>query len=327
MNINEVYKDTFLYFEEENHKYTDTNGNNYLSVTTLIGEYHAKFDVKYWAHKKALEQGKSEKAIIKEWERIKGEACERGTHTHNGIEDAIKDASMFKDAIQYLFQQESGRCITVADIPNMLPKPLDLDKFKEATENKYPEIYRVFEFYLEKGYVIYSEIGAFLPNVLVSGTIDILCYKPTDFVILDWKTNRDGLKFESGYFKKDKTTIPNQLTDEWIRKGDKMLAPVSHLEDCNGMHYTLQLSLYAYMVECILGIPCKGLGLCHIASPWVLNGWGQPFRDVNGYHIDPNGSETVTWHRISYLRREALALLEDREKKLNANKKQQLELF
>ena len=66
------------------------------------------------------------------------------------------------------------------------------------------------------------------------------------------------------------------------------------------------------MVEMILGIPCLGLGLCHIGSPWILNGYGQPLRDVDGYHVDPTKDETVKWYRIDYLKEEAKALLNDR---------------
>ena len=319
--MNDIYSNTYLYFDEGPHKYTDSNGNEYISVTTLIGDYCPKFDAKYWAHKKAKEQGVSEKEIIKQWDRIKNEACDRGTNTHNGIENAIKDVSKFKEAIQYL-QQVGGRCITVADIPNLIPTPLDVDKFKEATENKYEEIYRVFQFYTDRGYTIYSEIGVFDPELLISGTIDILCDRPTDFVILDWKTNRGGLQFESGYFKKDKTTIPNQLTNEWVRKNDKMLPPLNHLPECNGSHYSMQLSIYARLTERILNKPCKGLGLCHIGSPFVLNAYGQPYRDVDGFHIDPNGTESVNWYRINYLNKEADAIFADRKIQVNSNRKQ-----
>lgn len=310
--MNDIYTNTYLYFDEGPHKYTDSNGNEYVSVTTLIGNYCPKFDAKYWAHKKAREQGVSEKEILKQWDKIKNEACDRGTNTHNGIENAIKDVSKFKEAIQYL-QQVGGRCITVADIPNLIPTPLDVYKFKEATENKYEEIYRVFQFYTERGYTIYSEIGVFDPELLISGTIDILCDRPTDFVILDWKTNRGGLQFESGYYKKDKTTIPNQLTNEWVRKNDKMLPPLNHLPECNGSHYSMQLSIYARLTERILNKPCTGLGLCHIGSPFVLNNYGQPYRDVDGFHIDPNGTDSVNWFRINYLKNEADAIFADRK--------------
>lgn len=314
------YNNNYLYFDEGPHKYTDSFGNEYKSVTTIIHDYVPKFDDKKWARIKAKEQGKTEAQIRREWDKIKDEACERGNKTHNGIEDAIKEVSMFKKAIKYLANTESGRCITIADIPSLIPTPLNIEEFKEATNNKYQKIYDVFDFYIQRGYVIYSEIGVFLMDSLISGTIDIFCYRPTDFVILDWKTNRGGLKFEAGYYKKDKTTIPNQLTNEWVKKRDYMLPPLAHLDNCNGIHYSLQLSLYAYMAESILQIPCLGLGLCHIGSPFVLNAYGQPYRDADGYHINPDGEETVNWFRINYLKNEAKAIINDRLASISANK-------
>lgn len=326
------YNSDYLYFDEPTHKYTDSLGNSYISVTTMIHDnYTPKFDKKYWLRKKSRELGISSKELERQWQAITDEACSRGTATHNGIEDAIKENSMFKNAIQYLNQVESGRCITVADIPNLIPRPLDLNKFKEATNNKYEKIYDVFDFYINKGYTIYSEIGAFLIDYLISGTIDILCIKEDRFVILDWKTNRNGLQFEAGYFKKDKSTTPAQLTNQYIVKDEKMLPPLSHLDNCNGMHYTMQLSTYARMVELILNIPCVGLGLCHIGSPFVKNQYGMPYRDKNNqYPIDENGEETINWYHINYLRNEVDAILRDRKTFLDSNSNKvnnQLSLF
>ena len=327
------YDEIFLYFKEEGHKYNDSLGNSYISVTTLIHDnYVPKFNKKYWLHKKARELGVSEKTLEKQWQAITNEACARGTVTHNGLEDAIKEVSMFKTAIQYLNNVSDGRVVTVADIPFFKAKPLDIEKFKEATNNKYPEIYRVFQFYIDRGYTIYSEIGAFLIDYRISGTIDVLCVRDTDFVILDWKTNRNGLQFESGYFKKDKSIKPAQLTNEYVKKSEYMLPPLNYLPNCNGYHYTMQLSMYARMVELILDIPCVGLGLCHIASPFVKNCYGMPYRDENNqYPIDPNGEETVQWYRIGYRKKEADAVFADRLIQLKSDNKnnsnQQKSLF
>lgn len=314
MERDKRYDEIFLYFKEEGHCYTDTLGRGYSSVTTLLHDnYVPKFDKKYWLKKKSKELGMSEKALEQQWIDITKEACERGTATHNGIEEAIKDVSMFKKAVKYLTEIKSGRMVTVADIPNMTVKPLDVEEFKKATEHKYDEIYRVFQFYVDRGYTIYSEIGCFLIDYLLSGTIDILCIRNTDFVILDWKTNRNGLQFQAGYFKKDKTTKPAQMTKEYVLKKEFMLPPLNGMPNCNGSHYTMQLSMYAKFVEMILGIPCTGLGLCHIGSPFVLNKYGMPLRDENNqYPIDPNGSETVKWYRIPYKRALAEAVLKDR---------------
>lgn len=327
------YDEIFLYFKEEGHKYNDSLGNSYTSVTTLIHDnYIPKFNKKYWLHKKARELGVSEKTLEKQWQAITDEACARGTVTHNGLEDAIKEVSMFKNAIQYLNNISDGRVVTVADIPFFKVKPLDIEKFKEATNNKYPEIYRVFQFYIDRGYTIYSEIGAFLIDYRLSGTIDVLCVRDTDFVILDWKTNRNGLQFESGYFRKDKSIKPAQLTNEYVKKSEYMLPPLNYLPNCNGYHYTMQLSMYARMVELIFDIPCVGLGLCHIASPFVKNIYGMPYRDENNqYPIDPNGEETVQWYKIGYRRKEADLILADRLIQLKSDNKnnnvQQKSLF
>ena len=52
------YDEVYLYFQEEGHKYTDSLGNKYFSVTTLIHEnYVPKFNRKYWLDKKARELG------------------------------------------------------------------------------------------------------------------------------------------------------------------------------------------------------------------------------------------------------------------------------
>lgn len=320
------YDEVFLYFAEAEHKYTDSFGRNYKSCTTFIHDYVPKFDEKYWLRRKSKELGISAKELKQQWKDITEEACTRGTITHNGLENAIKEVSMFKQAIKYLNKVDSGRVITVADIPYFKSKPLDIDEFKTATDNKYNKIYDVFQFYIDRGYTIYSEIAVFLINYLLSGTIDILCIRDTDFVILDWKTNRNGLQFESGYFRKDKTTKPAQLTDDYVLKDERMLPPLAHLPNCNGYHYTMQLSMYARMTELILDIPCKGLGLCHIESPFIKNAYGMPYRDENNtYPIDPNGIETVNWYRINYLRNEVDALLNDRLIQVNETKQNNIQ--
>ena len=197
------YNDIRLTFIEDGHKYFDSMGNTYTSTTTLLHHYVKPFDKDYWLKKKAKELGISEKKLEAQWATITKEACERGTNTHNGLENGIKGSSKFKRAVEHL-RRPDGQMITVADLPNinLNIEPLKVSDFIELTENKYPDIYKVFEFYTNKGYKIYSEIGAFLIDYLISGTIDVLLIRDDKFVIGDWKTNRGGLKFENGYYKK-----------------------------------------------------------------------------------------------------------------------------
>lgn len=315
------YNDIRLVFDEPQHKYTDTLGNGYISTTTILHNYQPKFDKSYWLRKKSKELGISEKKLEQQWDTIKDEACERGSNTHNGLEDGIKGGSQFKKAIQYLEARQTGEMITVADIPTILGnyRLLDLSEFIELTENKYPQIYEVFQRYTTNGYQIYAEIGTFLIDFLVSGTIDVLLLREDKFVIGDWKTNRGGLKFEAGYFKKDKSQKPAQTTDIWVPKQDFLLPPVNNLPNCNGSVYNLQLSMYAYMVELILGIPCIGMWLCHIDSDFELNEYGQPKRFPDGlYHIKENPKEKTTFHIMQYRKQEIELILNDRRMQLEA---------
>lgn len=323
------YNDVKLIFKEDGHKYNDTNGNDYISTTTILHSLAPAFDKKFWLKKKAKELGISEKRLEKQWQDITDEACSRGTKTHNGLEDGIKTSSMFKSAVKYMIK-DNGEMITIADLPNinLNVKQLDIKEFIDATENKYPQVYDIFHYYTNAGYKIYAEIGAFLMDFLISGTIDVLCIRDDKFVIGDWKTNRGGLKFEAGYYKKDRTQKPNQLTNDWVAKKEFLLPPVNHLPNCNGSIYNLQLSMYAFMVESILGIPNAGLWLCHIDSDFVLNEYGMPKRFPDGlYHVKKNPVEKTTVYKMKYLKEEIIRILADRRKVINANKTLQQTLF
>lgn len=323
------YNDIKLIFKEEGHKYNDSFGNEYKSVTTLLHSYVPKFEKSYWLRKKAKELGISEKKLAQQWQDITDEACSRGTKTHNGLEDGIKGSSMFKDAVKHMIRP-NGEMVTIADIPdiNLNIKELNVKEFIEATENKYPKIYNVFNYYTDNGYKIYSEIGGFLIDYLISGTIDVLLIRDDQFLIGDWKTNRGGLKFEAGYYKKDKSQKPHQQTNEWVSKKEFLLPPVNHLPNCNGLIYNLQLSMYAYMVELILGIPNAGLWLAHIDSDFVLNEYGMPKRFPDGlYHINENPVEKVTLFKMKYLRDEIKMILADRQREVAATRIHNKTLF
>lgn len=315
------YNDVRLTFDPVPHKYTDTFNNPYISTTTILHQYTQTFDKAYWLKKKAKELGMSEAKLEAQWSTITDEACERGTNTHDGLERGIKGSSQFSKAIQMLDARNEGEMITVADIPSSLGnyRLLDIEEFKVLTENKYPQIYEVFAKYVTNGYKIYAEIGTFLIDYLISGTIDVLLIREDRFVIGDWKTNRGGLIFESGYYKKDKSVKPAQMTNIWVPKAETLKAPVQNLPSCNGSVYNLQLSMYAKHVELILGIPCVGMWLCHIDSDFELNDYGMPKRFPDGlYHIKDNPVPKTTFYVMPYRKTEIELILNDRKMSLDA---------
>nr|DAG98044.1 MAG TPA: Exonuclease V [Crassvirales sp.] len=324
MNIENRYSQVRLIFEEAAHKYHDTLGNEYISTTTLLHDLAPKFDKKYWLHKKAVQLGITEKELEEQWNTITKEACERGTNVHNGLEDGIKGSSKFKQAIQYLnTDEDGGEMITVADLNtiNANYKLLDIKQFKEATDNKYDNLYEVFEKYTNYGYKIYAEIGMFLIDYLISGTIDVLLVNEWEnkAVIGDWKTNRSGLRFTAGYYCKDKKQHPAQLTSDWVEKKEFLLPPVQHLPHCNGSIYNLQLSMYGKAVNLITGLKIMGCWLAHIDCDFELNEYGMPKRFEDGlYHIKENPVEKITFYNLPYREQEIDTILADRKLKLKA---------
>lgn len=77
-----------------------------------------------------------------------------------------------------------------------------------------------------------SEVVVYSKELQLAGTVDLLVYDKINntFEIFDWKTSR---KIDKNSFKNKKGITP----------------ATSKLMDCNYIHYSLQLSLYRYLLE------------------------------------------------------------------------------
>ena len=78
-------------FNEEKHSYTTGSGKEYTSVTTLISQFKDKFDserIAYECEVRGEENesykyaGMSQEEILKQWEKICGDACIKGNKYH-----------------------------------------------------------------------------------------------------------------------------------------------------------------------------------------------------------------------------------------------------
>lgn len=269
-----MQKGRVIFFNEEAHKYTDDLGNTYTSVTTLIGKYTEDFKKEEIAaacerigknpkHPKyARYAGKSKKQILWEWEQETIKACEKGTIKHNFLELAIKESNGYKRNAQGFINDR------IYTIDNIVAKHnygrLKLEYFdQKGVKEKYPSIYELIKGFTQLGYKIYSEIGVYDSDNLISGLIDILLVKDDNFIILDWKTNKAPIRFESGYYEKDQ--LGKLKLDSFIYKDEVFRSPLDNLADSVGNHYAMQLSTYANIVES-WGFKCKGLILCHIRT-------------------------------------------------------------
>ena len=196
-----------ILFSEELHKYhcPELPNLNFISVSTIIGKYHEKFDREAKAISSSKKTGKSKEQLLQEWDEANKVAVERGTKFHLSQEEALLKK---KNVIKYDTDPSSN-----------LKMSFDITQLKPGI---YPEL---ILYDLEHGIV---------------GTADYVeIFPDKTFILEDYKTNKE-LSF-SGF----KVFDPSTNT----RKEKKMYSPLTHLADCNGIHYSLQLSIYAYMLE------------------------------------------------------------------------------
>ena len=291
-----------LFFTESTHTYRDKEGNTYKSVSKLIERYEEKFDSEFWSKAKGIEKlirsseggddkwkyffnlckenykdkaweyivkkyeeqfpekvKEYQKIIKKEWKVKNDFSIIRGNNIHNSIERTIND-SLGYSVVKRL---DTYRVNTIKDITStkVLYDANDL-KVLKALRKDYNTIYKAFRKYIKEGYVIYSEIVTFSQRYKVSGTIDvpIINFAKKTFYIEDWKTNETDLHFISGYYRK----VDGIKTDQWINKDVRLSSPIDNLQNCKGIKYSLQLSIYALLTEELTDFKCEGLHINHI---------------------------------------------------------------
>jgi len=287
-----------IYFNEQVHSYTDELGNKYTSVTTVIDKYKPEFDrptmarnvyKKYYNRIGHRYYGMTIKEILYNWGDITQKACDKGNKKHNYLEQIIKEANGYKliEGTQFI----NDRIYTVDNIlENHSYGRVDLQYFiNKGLYNKYPTIFETIEYYSKLGYSIYPEICVYSYEYLISGLIDVLLIKGNEFVILDWKTNKDDLYFRAGYFKRD---YYGKETIEWVNTDNRLYKPLQNLQDCKGSLYTLQVALYGLLTE-MKGLKCKDLHLCHIRDP------------------KDNELEKVEWHNIEYIKSDVQNMIDN----------------
>jgi len=267
-----------LYFNEADHIYTNEVGLQYTSMTTVIGKYEHPFDTKakaqacynkYYRRVGHRYYNMTVPMILDNWGILNADSLDRGNDRHNFLEDLVKESSGYNRTGKRLFIND--RIYTIEDILQHHQYGIvSIDYFiKKGLHERYPDIFAILKWHHDNGYRIYSEIGVFNNELMVSGLIDILLVKGNSFRILDWKTNKAKLHFDSGYYKRDSD---GKNTTLWVPNDDRFKAPLAHIPESHGNTYTLQLSGYAWLIE-QFGLKLDILILCHI-RPEELDEFG-----------------------------------------------------
>jgi hypothetical protein len=231
-------------FNDENHKYFDINDESkqYISVTTLIGRYEQDFDRDFWSAYKALEKLLSKEAwqIEKKSLLSTKKFNKELLNLYDIPEDAFNKAQ--QDILDEWDKTNRESCERGTKIHSELEnsfykagKNVNLQKFgiggKFECRKDYSDLDLQYGVYPE--YLIYRESDDGI--LKIAGQIDLIVKSGNDIYIIDHKTNKK-IDQKGGFDSKTKSTA-------------KMKYPLNNLEDCNLLHYSLQLSTYAWMLQ------------------------------------------------------------------------------
>lgn len=271
-----------LTFTPQNHKYSsiEPDGIEWLSVTSFISNFKQPFD----ADTIAVKSSKNKKS---KWFGMTPEA----------IKDAWKSEANRATTLGTWYHNCRERDIcelsTMERQGHVVPvvKPIEKEGIKYSPNQK-----------LQNG--VYPEHMVYLKSAGLCGQSDLVEVINGEVHITDYKTNKE-IKVE-GY-------------TNWEGITQKMMPPVSHLDDCNLNHYALQLSLYMFVIlKHNPRLKFGSLTIHHIMFDEVdKDKFGNPITalDTNG---DPVVKDIVQYD-LPYLKQEVISCLhwlEDNRHKL-----------
>jgi hypothetical protein len=203
---------SILIFTPEDHKYRSidvTDLTNWLSVTRFIGNFKQPFD----ADKIAEKSAKNKKS---KWHGM----------TPEDIKAAWKAEALRATTLGTWYHncREADICelTTIERHGVTVPvfTPIEKEGCKYSPSQK-----------LTDG--IYPEHLVYLKSAGICGQSDLVEVINGEVHITDYKTNKE---------------IKTESFTNWEGVSQKMSSPLSHLDDCNFMHYALQLSMYMFII-------------------------------------------------------------------------------
>lgn len=262
-----------LTFKEEGHLYESVDPNDqidWVSVTSLVGKFKQPFDAEAQSVKSS--KNKRSKWFGLEPERIREiweSESKRATDLGTFYHNQREDDLMSFDTMT-----KEG-----VEIPVIPPNIQDGVKFAPAQQ-------------LIAG--VYPEHFTYLKSAGVCGQADYVEVVNGKINIMDYKTNKE---------------IKKRSYKNWEGVYQMLSSPVSHVEDCNLQHYSLQMSIYMYiMLKHNPKLKPGTLTIQHVMFEKIRDDeYGYPVTLYND-NGDPVVKEVVTYE-VPYMKEEVLTMI------------------
>lgn len=213
-------------FFDSTHTYFYKGKKVGISTTGLIHQYSNEFDKWEMSANVARKRGISQLQVLEEW---------RVENLHSTIKGSMihEFAQSLWEGKDYIFNYDNlPSCI---DKNRLMEELLVMSKQALNFYNDYKDMYELVGCEIYLGVPDYDECGA---------TDIVLMNKYTEEILVaDFKSNKK-IDYESFGHK-------------------KMLVPLNKYEDCNYIHYSLQLSAYCYKIECMTGLKPKEMAIIY----------------------------------------------------------------
>lgn len=272
------------------HMYWNENDNGkYDSVTTIIGKFCQEFDGEFWSAYKALEKLlRPEEFAIEKKRLLETKRFDKKYYFDTyDLDETTFNATQqdLLDEWQKTNKESCARGTAIhSELENGYLKKSSCDMKKFGLGGKFPVKKDYYELDVERGiypeYLVYYDSG---DGLRIAGQIDLLIKDGNDIYIIDYKTNKK--LDEKSYY------------DPKTKRSQMMKYPVNNLMDCNKVHYTIQLSMYAWMLQ-------------QINPDFVV-------KRLLLIHYDHKGN--VTEHEVEYLKEDVVRLCKHwkKQKKLD----------
>lgn len=249
-----------IYFRDFKHIYFDKDNRKYLSVTTFLKNFKETFEEDYWLNYKALEAIRNDLKKDAEGNYVKMPGF-YGKVVGKNIMSCVKKEELdlhnqIKHEIKQMWASNNTKATEFGT---------SYHKMQETRDLKNSEVINPYD------NTIYPVIPApDCPEDNCTRKCDMVgCY--LELLIHDEEMRMAGqadkvfIVNEEGEFDiRDYKT--NGKLDFTSYKHKKMKAPFDELDDCSYMHYCLQLSIYAYMLE-RQGFKCRKLYIDFYEKP------------------------------------------------------------
>lgn len=212
-------------FIESSHQYFYYDKPVKYSVTQYISRYFPEFNQEEISTKYAARHNLTQAEVLADWKRKGDISAISGTIIHSWLENAKRGKTF---DIDYSIANKANVLEEVKDrVSILLPKAKAFHK--ETLGKLYP---------IQLEYTVGIEDK-------IAGNIDMLCWNDyaQEFQIWDYKNTKEITR----------TSF----------QGTKCLYPFQNYNDCNYVHYSIQLNLYKAILQRELGIKIGNMYLVH----------------------------------------------------------------